>query len=488
MTNANPEGRVLIIDDQKPFGEFLAAILAGEWQVRLALSGEEAVRVAAEFHPDVALTDIAMPGMSGLELLEALAKDHPELPVIVITAHADRHTIMAALKRHAFDFFEKPPEPEALRVAVSRGIHVHRQRKRVAEIKATIESARHDLEARARELESIYSKETSIGSPPVLPEGFQEMITRDPAFVGKLQYAAAIAPTRFPLLISGPTGAGKDLVAKAVHLASGRAGMFVAANVGGVDDTLFSDTLFGHVSGAFSGADRKRAGLIESASGGTLFLDEIGDLSPTSQVKLLRLLESGEYYPLGSDVPRRSDARVIAATHRDIEEMAASGAFRRDLYFRLKSHHVALTPLKERKDDIPLLLEHFLQHAAQELGKTVPAIPRELIPLLCAYPFPGNVRELKGMIFDAVGRHTRGVLSTQSFREKMGHPSRTSPASAKGLFAEMTDLPTLQDATSALVAEALRRSEGNQGAAARTLGMTRQALNKRLSRQGTKDE
>ena len=303
------------------------------------------------------------------------------------------------------------------------------------------------------------------------------------------QYAEAIASTSMPVLITGETGVGKELVARAIHDLGDRQGDFVPLNVAGVDDALFSDTLFGHKRGAFTGADRERRGLIEQAAAGTMFLDEIGDLGLESQVKLLRLLQEGKYYPIGSDVSKLSDARIVVATNRDIAAMQQRDAFRKDLYYRLQTHYIHIPPLRERKEDIPLLVEHFLTKSAEQLGKKRPTPPRELTTLLGTYHFPGNIRELESMIFDAVSRHQSGVLSMESFKKKIGcdqiatlevQESSSAAADKRILFPE--ELPTLKETEQTLIAEALERADGNQTIAARLLGLSRRALSNRLSR------
>jgi len=256
--------------------------------------------------------------------------------------------------------------------------------------------------------------------------------------------------------------------------------------VAGLDDTVFSDTLFGHVKGAFTGADSLRQGLIERASGGTLFLDEIGDLNHGAQVKLLRLLQEHEYMPLGSDVTHRSDARVIASTHADLWALKQQQRFRTDLHYRLRTHRVMIPPLRERKEDLPVLCDHFLNQAANALNKPKPAVAPVLIKLLESYYFPGNLRELQAMIFDAMAQHSTGTLSLDTFRLHMQRtreagaeapeisPSSQTPVS----FGE--PLPTIKQATRLLIQEALQRTGYNQSMAANLLGVTQQALSKRL--------
>ncbi len=255
----------------------------------------------------------------------------------------------------------------------------------------------------------------------------------------------------------------------------------------GLDDNTFLDTLFGHQHGAFPGAVKERKGLIEQAANGTLFLDEIGDLSQNSQVKLLRLLQEGEYHPLGVDVPKRSRARVIAATHQQLEERLQDGSFRKDLYYRLCTHRIKLPPLRARREDVPLLLDYFIVQAAKELNKSVPSYPPELPFLLSNYTFPGNVRELRSMIYDAVSRHKSRLLSMEVFRsvidadlkKPVGLPEQTVS------FHPDQSLPSLNEMDSYLIEEAMRRAGHNQSLAARMLGISQPALSKRLKKKNS---
>jgi DNA-binding NtrC family response regulator len=301
------------------------------------------------------------------------------------------------------------------------------------------------------------------------------------------KYIESVAATSQPVLITGETGVGKELIAQAIHRLSGRQGEMVAVNAAGLDDTTFSDTLFGHKRGAFTGAERAREGLIEKATDGTLFLDEIGDLHQQSQVKLLRLLQEREYYPLGSDVPKATNARILVATNRDLLALQESGTFRADLYYRLLLHRINVPPLRERRDDIPLLVEYILQNAAEELGKPKPTPPPELFTLLSVYDFPGNIRELKALIFDAVSRHESGKLSLESFHKHI-RPEVSAELSRPAdviqeldsLYASLQRLPSLKEAEESLIQEAMSRTDGNQTLAAMMLGITRQTLHRRL--------
>ncbi len=287
------------------------------------------------------------------------------------------------------------------------------------------------------------------------------------------------------------------MIARVIHRLSQLKGKFVPVNIAGLDDQLFSDTLFGHLKGAFTTAENQRPGLISKSRDGTLFLDEIGDLNLASQIKLLRILQEKEYYPMGSDIPLAMDTRVIVATNRNLIRLMEKKAFRTDLYYRIQTHHIHIPPLRKRRGDIPLLLEHFLDKAAQSLGQKKPTAPTELFELLLIYRFPGNVREMESMVFDAVSNHKR-VCSPPSGSESTfktpGHLQKplfadtgTTQAPANP-FSLIESLPTLKQAPIFLIKEALNRTRGNRGAAAMILGITRSGLNKALQRAGIKSE
>jgi transcriptional regulator with PAS, ATPase and Fis domain len=313
-------------------------------------------------------------------------------------------------------------------------------------------------------------------------------MTQNDVMQSIFQYVEAISKTSLPVLVTGETGVGKELVAKAIHKLSTLNGKFVPVNVAGVDDQFFSDTLFGHKRGAFTGADRDRKGLIEQANGGTLFLDEIGDLSLESQVKLLRILQEGKYFPLGADTGKLTDARIIVATNKDLKIQLEKGRFRKDLFYRLQAHHIQIPPLRERLDDVNILVSYFLEKASRELNKKNITTPKELPTLLKNYSFPGNIRELEGMLFDAVSQHKSGILSMRTFQQKIDlqsslladYPDKEKQVANQIKFGEQ--IPTLRDASWMLIEEAMKRAKGNQNIAARLLGLSRRALNNRLKR------
>ena len=321
------------------------------------------------------------------------------------------------------------------------------------------------------------------------PEVSARIITKDKKMLAIFQYIESVARTSQPILITGETGVGKDLIARTIHIKSNLKGYFVAVNIAGLDDNMFSDTLFGHIKGAFTGAGQSRGGQIEKARGGTLFLDEIGDLTRASQVKLLRLLQEGEYLPLGQDELKKANVRIVAATNEDLWLLQRAGKFRKDLNFRLRAHHINIPPLRERKDDIPLLVDFFLTEAANALNKKKPTPPKELFALLGAYSFPGNVRELQTMIFDAVSRHKTKILSLETFKFYIAQeqengiiPISSNPEDAS-LFTFFKMLPSIKKASQMLVEEAMRRAKGNQSVASRMLGISQQALSKRLKKE-----
>lgn len=463
-SNTYPDFKLLLVDDEPAWLRSVSRSLQslGGFTNLLRCSDSREVPELLEQHDiGLVLLDLTMPHRSGEELLQQIRDDYPAVPVIILSGLNQLETAVRCMRMGAYDYYVKTEEEERLVDGVRRAIQVAELQRENSKLRRNFFSA--DLAS---------------------PEVFAPLVTRNPAMLAIFRYLEAVAPSRQPILVLGESGVGKELVAQAIHQLSAVSGKLVGVNVAGLDDNAFADTLFGHKRGAFTGADRDRGGMIERAAGGTLFLDEIGDLSQVSQVKLLRLLQEGEYYPLGSDQPQQITARIVCATHQDLEAKVAAGEFRRDLYFRLQTHQVAIPPLRERPEDLPLLLDHFLQQAAVELDKVKPTPPPQLAALLATYSFPGNVRELRGMVFDAVSVHPGGVLSMGSFRQRL---DRNSPAAgpeepATNPFLCLQELPTLGEASELLVEAALERANGNQTLAARLLGIAQPSLSKRLKR------
>lgn len=458
---------VLLVDDEKQILKSASLLLRSDGfkQVLTLDNSRQVMPLLVEHQVGVIVLDLNMPGLSGLDLLERINTDYPGLPVVIMTASNEIDTAVQCMQMGAYDYLVKPVDKERLISSVHRALEIHALHNEVSLLKHSLLSQEVDNQ-----------------------DAVKSIITQNPAIRAIFRYMEAIAPSALPVLITGETGTGKELIAKAMHELSGRKGDFVADNVAGLDDTVFADTLFGHTKGAFTGADRPRKGLIAQAEDGTLFLDEIGDLTQASQIKLLRLLQEHTYFPIGSDKTSRTNARIIVATHCDIDQLIEQGKFRKDLYYRLHAHRIHIPPLRDRLDDLPVLVQHLLEKAADALGKKTLTLLPELITLLKCYHFPGNVRELEGMIHNAVAVNQGTVLSLASFRETIGHQGETVPRANDSAIP--TDLgkvfpdrmPTLKEAERYLIEEALKRAKGNQGIAAGMLGMTRQALNKRLVR------
>lgn len=457
---------ILLVDDERHILISSESVLrfAGIRAVKSMDDSREVLPLLGREDVGVIVLDLFMPYISGRELLSAICRDYPHIPVIVMTAADEVDTAVECMRIGAFDYLVKPVENARLIASVKRALEIRSLKNQVTQLRE------HLLTNRIKR-----------------PEVFSSIVTGSGKMSAVFQYCEVIAESQQPIIIIGETGVGKELVARAIHDLSGVRGKFVPVNIAGLDDHMFSDTLFGHKKGAFTGADRARSGLITQASEGTLFLDEIGDLNESSQVKLLCLLQEQEYYPVGSDIPHISDARIVAATNRDLREMTAAKSFRNDLYFRLCSHQVLIPPLRERVEDIPLLLDFFLNAAAQIFRKSTPTYPPELLTLLASYDFPGNIREMKAMVFDAVARHVSGVLSLERFKEIIG--SRPAPAGNESLLAERLNdwlqesrgrFPKVREVEELLIDMAMKLAKGNQGIAASLLGFTRQTLNKRL--------
>ena len=458
-----PDLPILLVDDEEAMLRSVSAILVsnGMSHIVAVSDGREVLPTLAQQEVAFVLLDLIMPRVSGQDLLEMMTRDYPEMPVVVVTAVNEVETAIDCMRKGAFDYLVKPVDEGRL-----------------------LSASRHALELRYLRRETELLRHQQLATQLRHPQAFTSIVTANPSMLSIFRYAEAIAGTAQPVLITGETGVGKELIARALHTLSGRSGAFVPVNAAGVDDALFSDTLFGHVRGGYTGAHRDRAGLIERAAGGTLFLDEIGDLSLTSQAKLLRLVQEREYLPLGTDDPRLTDARIVVATNRDLAALQEADRFRKDLYFRLRAHHVHIPPLRERLDDLHLLVDHFLDQAAREMNKKKPTPPAEINAVLGAYHFPGNIRELQALIFDAVSKHTSGILSVQAFGGLLS-PSDPAPSPREGSMQFGAQLPTLREARLLLIEEAMRRARDNQSVAARLLGITRQALNKSLKQART---
>lgn len=462
-----PTHPVLIVDDEKNILTAFEVTLkySGISNIITCRDSEEVMPLLESQPVEVILLDLIMPNISGEVLLRRINEHFPVVPVIIITAVNNLETAVNCMKFGAVDYMVKPVERNRLVSGVQRIIQVQELKR-----------------------ENLTLKNRILADRLEQPQAFSDIVTGNDKMISIFKYMEAVATSEDPVLITGETGVGKELFARALHKLSSRKGKFVSVNVAGLDDNMFSDTLFGHKKGAFTDAHQVRKGLVEQAVEGTLFLDEIGELNPASQVKLLRLLQEKEYYPLGSDNPHYAHVRALFSTNRNLQGLAKSGQFRKDLFYRIHTHHIHIPPLRERPDDLPLLINHFLKEASAAMNKPKPLVSQEIHTLLANYDFPGNVRELRAMIVDAVSTTRTDVLSMAAFKKlaPFTHPpAKTKPPASLKVsldFSSFSQLPTLEQIEESLITEALQRSSGNISKSAQMLGITRQTLSKRLKK------
>jgi DNA-binding NtrC family response regulator len=368
--------KLLIVDDEPNVRYSLEQILQSDsLQVLTAETARQGIDAVYQHAPDVVLLDVRLPDFSGLDAFNEIHQFDPRLPVIIMTAHGTTDTAIEAMKRGAFEYLLKPFDLRHLRNVVTRALEVSR----LARVPALIEG-----------------QETSDAPADLL-------VGRSPAMQEVYKAIGRVAGSDVAVLLLGESGSGKELVARAIYHHSRRHQKpFLAINCAAIPETLLESELFGHERGAFTGAERRRIGKFEQASGGTIFLDEIGDTSPAFQAKLLRVLQEREYYPVGGEEPRRSEARVLAATHQPIEQLVRDGDFREDLYFRLRVVEIVVPPLRERREDIPLLARHLVAKAARLADRPPLRLPDDVIRRLALHDWPGNVRELENTLMRAV--------------------------------------------------------------------------------------
>jgi DNA-binding NtrC family response regulator len=464
---SHTDADIIIVDDEQSELDAYSFLLQsmGVRHIKTVKDSRQLMDILVAPPDAIVFLDLNMPHKSGEEVLAQMREQHPGIPVIICTANSDITMAVKCLKLGAHDYLVKPINMNSFGSALRNALEILSLRNEVMSLKGI-----------------------PRGDHLKFPRFFSRIITSDPVMQGLFHYIESIAASGQPVLVMGETGAGKELIARAIHDVSQMPGQFVAVDVSGLDDTLFADTLFGHERGAYTGAATHRSGLIERADHGTIFLDEIGDLSRVSQIKLLRLLQEGIYYPLGCDEPRQCRARIITAANRELNRSAGkSDGFRMDLYYRLSTHLIRIPPLRERRGDIPLLVEHLTHQAADSMGKGITTVEKELLNLLETHPFPGNVRELKTYIYDAVAQCDTPELTAHAVRERlsgsgageMDAASGTARVSLASLFGHF---PTLSEVTEYAVDRALETTDFNQSQAAALLGISKQALNKRLQK------
>jgi DNA-binding NtrC family response regulator len=466
----HPEFPILMIDDEEDILASYRMVLQqfGLNNLLPCPDGDQALTLLEKNTISVVLLDLLMPGVSGTILLKEIQEKYPHIPVIVITSKNDVSTAVECMKMGAYDFIVKPVDNLRLSSCVKRALDLFYLESEVKQLKGKVFSQKPNHE-----------------------QMFEKIITSDPGMIAIFKYVEAIADSLRPVLITGESGVGKNLIADVIHRLSKRKGDYISINVGGLDDTAFSDSLLGHKKGAFTGAHSNRMGLVLKAENGTLFLDEIGELENSSQVKLLQLLQNNEYYPLGSDILKKASVKIIAATNQDLERIIKKGKFRNDLYYRLNIHRIHIPPLRERKNDIPLLVNHFMNKASKELNRTGPEITRRMLSRLKSYDYPGNIRELESILYNAVslspiGEFEKGILKAisddkidfdnTSLNDNDIPESRAPAISYKG------EIPTLQEAEDFLIREAMRKTGHNQTMASQILGISQSTLSRRFSK------
>jgi len=452
---------VLLVDDEHDILELTRLTLAGEGIKNILMIDDSRKVLPFLENEKVAavVLDLLTPHLSGNEVLQNIVAEYPDIPVIVMTAMDDVDTAVECLKIGAFDYLVKPVDPNRLVSIVEKALKMHHLQQENSSLKKYLLTGR---------LEHA--------------DVFSGIITRSTTMHAIFQYAEVIAKSCQPILITGETGVGKELMSVSIHKLSEMKGPFVAVNIAGLDDTMFSDTLFGHKRGAYTGAGTSREGLVAQAAGGTLFLDEIGDLNQQSQVKLLRLLQEREYYPLGSDVVKTSNVRIIVATNQNLPQLIAAGSFRKDLYFRLCAHQIHIPPLHERPEDIPLLVDHFIDEATQSLRTERPVLAPDVVEYLSSRQYSGNIRELRALVHDAVIRQKNGILTLDCFtaaawERPMNSTSRRHDDVLLDMFG---GFPTIAEMERYLIDKAMSMAHGKRNVAASLLGITRQTLHKRM--------
>jgi len=454
------KARILVVDDERSMQEFLEIFFRREgYHVVTAGDLETARAHLEEDEFDVVITDIQMPGGSGLDLLRAAHEVSPESIVIMITAFASTETAIGAMKEGAYDYITKPFKVDEIRIVVEKALE-----------KKLLSSENRRLRSELRHRER---DRTIIGNGPAMQRVFE--------LIGQ------VADSKANVLISGESGTGKEMVARAIHAGGERHDRpFVVVNCAAIPEMLLESELFGHVKGAFTGAFHNKAGLFETADAGTLFLDEVGELTLALQVKVLRLIQEKTFRRVGDTHDQRVDVRIVCATNRRLQDEVAAGRFREDLYYRLNVIEIPMPPLHERREDIALLVDHFIQKYSRELGKPVQGASDEVMDRLMTYRFPGNVRELENVIERAVALSRQPVLGLESLAPAVLHPAES--AGAKRIPSGGVDLQQLMDDYErGLLLEALEGGGFVKKRAAQLLGISFRSFRYRLEKLGLED-
>ena len=462
--------RILVVDDDASIRRTFQRHLSEQGHtVSVASTAEEALSQLSDFGPTLLIADIRMPGMDGIELLRRVRAAGDDIDVLIITAYEDMATAVTAMKAGAYDYMVKPLDLDAIDLLVARCLGERALRRRAVHF-SRIAAEGHRLEA---------------------------LVGRDPAMIDIYKLIGMLSENRAAVLMRGETGTGKECIARAIHFNSVQKDEpFVAVNCAALAEALLESELFGHVRGAFTGAVQSRRGYFELAGAGTVFLDEIGDMSLELQSKLLRVLDEGEFYPVGSERPRTTQARVMAATHRPLEKLVREGRFREDLYFRLRVVEIVVPPLRKRKGDIPLLARHLLGKIALKLHRRIDGISDEAMRRLDSYDWPGNVRELENTLTRAAVLARGPIIGAEQVSvgmlgfEEDGPAADTREGRAAGedasgeRYPPRSDVAELDAAEAAHIRRILDGTGGNKRQAARLLGISRQRLDRLMKKHG----
>ena len=444
--------RILIVEDEDNARKGYEALLRKwDFEVLGVGTGEDALAKFQEFNPQVMLADVELPGMNGLDLLRHLGDEIQRIPVIIITGRGSDERVVQAIEAGAFWYIEKPLKPPVLRALLDRAFGRLKDRQAVAVL--------------TRQLRDAGKLGVLVGSSSKMQEVMRQVETA--------------APSTASILITGETGSGKEMVARSIHMLSPRAERpFIAINCSAIPESLMESEIFGHERGAFTGAAERRIGCFELAHGGTLLLDEIGEMPAPTQAKLLRVLEDRKIRRLGSKVETPVDVRVLAATNKNPEQAVADGHLRQDLYFRLNVFHIHLPPLREHKEDLPLLIEHLLEEISEKHGKKVSGVGADVMELLRSYPWPGNVRELRNVLERAAIASDRGIIGRQHLPSDFGHAAATVAAGLNGIRFPIGT--TVDDMERELIVQTLAATSQNKTRAAELLGISLKTLHNKL--------
>ncbi len=450
--------KILVLDDEKVFREEIKEFLENDgFDVLLAAKPSEAFSIFTENEVDILILDLRLPEMDGLEVLKSVKAQYPEVEVIMITGHGDMDAVIQAMRHGAVEFFPKPFRLLDMRAAIQRTkryINLHTELKEISQTYSLV----------SKELIESVGNEI-LGKTP----GINQVID----LMSKVSKADNTSG-----LITGESGTGKELVARGIHYLSDRKkSYFYAVNCSAIPDTLFESEFFGHKKGSFTGANEDKAGWFEIAHGGTLFLDEVVEMQPAMQSKLLRVLEDRKVRRIGSSVDIPVDVRIIAATNQDINKLLETGRFRTDLYYRLNSFEIKIPPLRERKEDIPILLDYYVKLLSQRLGKRINGIDPAISRIMMSYNFPGNVRELRNMVERAIILCDGNKLTLKNFTGLTPSSEQTSPSSTIG--EEIFDLDLIEKI---VIMKALEKTGYKKAETAQLLNITRQSLDRRLEK------